>query len=107
MDFRDERRGVLCRESLHPCQSLDEYRGHLGSRNVPRDKNEGAHSGFQECRSFNQPMLDMTILSQDSPSILANFWEPVLIARILGKEVIVDSHIRARGTKGIGYYFFS
>ena len=49
----------------------------------------------------------MTVLSQDSPSILANFWEPVLIARILGKEVIVYSHIRARGTKGIGYYFFS
>lgn len=49
----------------------------------------------------------MTVLGQDSPSLSSDFWEPVLIARILGKEVIVDSHIRARGTKGSGNYFFS
>jgi hypothetical protein len=49
----------------------------------------------------------MTVLGQDSPSLPSDFWEPVLIARVLGKQVIVDSHIGARSTKRLGYYFFS
>jgi hypothetical protein len=98
---------VFCGEPVHPWQGLDEDLGHLGTCKVPGDKAKRPHSRFQECSPLDKAMLDVTVLGQDRPSQLSDFREPVLVAGILGKQVIVDSHIRARSPKRIGDYLFS